>query len=136
MTHTTKQWRRNTEGLRANAHKKAEQTQQRAESAIELLLREGRPINFKTVAETAGISTAWLYEHDAIKQRIIHLRSQQLPKAQVKLPPREQASNASKDAVIAALQKRVREQAAEIEKLKQQVEVAYGLLAVQPGERT
>jgi hypothetical protein len=136
MTHTTKQWRRNTEGLRANAHNKAEQTQQRAESAIELLLREGRPINFKTVAETAGISTAWLYEHDAIKQRILHLRSQQLPKAQVKLPPREQASNASKDAVIAALQKRVREQAAEIEKLKQQVEVAYGLLAVQPGERT
>ena len=87
MTHTTKQWRRNTEGLRTNAHKKAEQTQQRAESAMELLLREGRPINFKAVAETAGISTAWLYEHDTIKQRIIHLRSQQLPKAQVKLPP-------------------------------------------------
>lgn len=136
MNHTTKQWRRNTEGLRANAHKKAEQTQQRAEGALELLLRERRPINFTTVAETAGISTAWLYEHDAIKQRINHLRSQQLPKAQVKLLPREQASKGSKDAVIAALQKRVREHAAEIEKLKQQVEVAYGLLAVQPGERT
>ena len=136
MTYTTKRWLRNTEGLRANAHKKAERTQRRAEDAIELLLRERRPINFKTVAETAGISTAWLYEHDVIKQRIIHLRAQQLPKAQVKLRSGEQASNASKDAVIAALQKRVREQAAEIEKLKQQVEVAYGLLAVQPGERT
>ena len=33
--------------------------------------------------------------------------------------------------MIAALQKRVREQAAEIEQLKKQVEVAYGLLAVQ-----
>jgi hypothetical protein len=36
--------------------------------------------------------------------------------------------------MIAALQKRVREQAAEIEQLKQQVEVAYGLLAAQRKE--
>ncbi len=60
--------------------------------------------------------------------RIIHLRSQQLPKAQVKIPSREQASSASKDAMIAALQKRVREQAAEIQELKKQLEAAYGPL--------
>jgi len=128
-------WIRNTLGLQANAQKKSEVTGQRAEAAIALLLKEQRPINFKTVAQTAGISTAWLYEHDAIKERIIHLRSQQMPKAQVKIPPKEQASNASKDAMITALQKRVKEQAAEIQKLKQQVEVAYGLLHQQGGGR-
>ncbi len=128
-------WIRNTLGLQANAQKKSEVTGQRAEAAIALLLKEQRPINFKTVAQTAGISTAWLYEHDAIKERIIHLRSQQMPKAQVKLPPKEQASTASKDAMIAAIQKRVKEQAAEIQKLKQQVEVAYGLLHQQGGVR-
>ncbi len=121
-------WIRNTIGLQANAQKKSEVTGQRAEAAITLLLKEQRPINFKTVAQTAGISTAWLYEHDAIKERIIHLRSQQMPKVQVKLPSKEQASNASKDAMIVALQKRIKEQATEIQKLKQQVEVAYGLL--------
>ena len=87
-----------------------------------------------TLVRSKGCTPAWLYEHEAIKARIIHLRAQQVPKAPEKIPPREQASSASKDTMIAALQKRVREQAAEIEQLKKQVEVAYGLLAVQRKE--
>lgn len=118
----------NIEGLRKAARQKAEGTRQRAEEAIVLLLKEHRPINFKTVAETAQISTAWLYANEAIKMRILHLRSQQVPKAQVKIPVREQASSASKDAVIAALQKRVRAQAEKIKELEKQLEVAYGSL--------
>jgi len=121
-------WERNIEGLRSSAQIKSAQTKQRAEEAITLLLKERRPINFKTVAQTAQISTAWLYAHEEIKMRIIHLRSQQAPAAQVKIPPREQASTASKDAMIAALQKRVREQADKIRELQQQLEVAYGSL--------
>ncbi len=121
-------WERNIEGLRSGAQIKAEQTKQRAEEAITLLLKERRPINFKTVAQTAQISTAWLYAHEEIKMRIIHLRSQQTPSARVKIPLREQASTASKDAMIAALQKRVREQADKIRELQQQLEMAYGSL--------
>jgi hypothetical protein len=128
MTHQANQRVRNSEGLRRAAQQKAEMTRRRAEEAIVLLLKQQRPVNFKTVAETAQISTAWLYANESIKMRILHLRSQQMPKAQVKIPPREQASTASKDAVIAALQKRVREQAEKIKKLEQQLEVAYGPL--------
>jgi hypothetical protein len=54
----------------------------------------------------------------------------------VKLPVHEQASNASKEAVIAAFRKRIKEPEAENRDLKQQVEVVYGLLAVQTGERS
>ena len=128
MKHQAHTWERNIEGLRSSARIKAEQTKQRAEEAITLLLRERRPINFKTVAQTAQISTAWLYAHEEIKMRIIHLRSKPAPSAQVKIPSREQASTASKDAMIAALQKRVREQADKIRELQQQLEVAYGSL--------
>ncbi len=128
MTQQANTWERNIEGLRSSARIKAEQTRRRAEEAITLLLKERRPINFKTVAQTAQISTAWLYANEEIKMRIIHLRSQQLPKAQVKIPSREQASTASRDAMIAALQKRVREQADKIRELQQQLEVAYGSL--------
>lgn len=128
MKRQTNTWERNVEGLRSSAQLKADQTRQRAEEAITLLLRQRRPINFKIVAETAQISTAWLYAHEEIKMRIIHLRSQQAPSARVKIPPREQASTASKDAMIAALQKRVREQADKIRELQQQLEVAYGSL--------
>ncbi len=130
MTHTANQWERNIDGLLASAKSKAAQTQQRAEDAIALLLKEKRLVNFKAVAQTAHISTAWLYANEDIKLRIIHLRAQQTPKAQVKIPVREQASNASKDAMIAALQKRVREQAEEIKELKKQLEVAYGHLYI------
>ncbi|MGZ6366015.1 MAG: DUF6262 family protein [Ktedonobacteraceae bacterium] len=128
MLRNTRQWARNTASLRSNAQKKAHQTRQRAEDAIALLLHEHRPINFKTVADTAAISTAWLYGNQEIKERIIHLRMQHSPKLRVKIPPKEQASSVSQAAMIAALQKRVREQAAEIEQWKRQVEVAYGLL--------
>ncbi len=125
MTRHAKPWARNVDGLRTAAQRKAEATQQKAEAALALLLKEQHPITFNAVAEAAGISTAWLYGNEAIKQRIMHLRSQQVPVAQVKIPPREQASSASKDAMIAALQKRVREQAEEIKELRKQLEVAY-----------
>lgn len=131
MSHQTTPWKRNTDGLQRSAHQKAESTKQRAEEAIALLLRERRPITFKGVAEAAQVSTAWLYANKDIKERIIHLRSQQAPKAHIVIPAREQASNASKETMIAALQKRVKEQTAEIRELKRQLEVVYGQLARQ-----
>jgi hypothetical protein len=131
MTSKRQPWRRNTDGLHTNAQEKAAQTKQRAEAALALLLREHRPINFKTVAETARVSTAWLYANEDIKQRILHLRAQQSSKELVQLPPKELASDASKDAVIAALRKRIKDQEAEIRERRKQVQVAYGLIAQQ-----
>jgi hypothetical protein len=128
MTQQVDQREHNVEGLRRAARQKAAMTRLRAEEAIALLLKQQRPVNFKTVSETAQISTAWLYANEDIKMQIIHLRAQQTPQAQVKIPPREQASNASKDAMIAALQRRVREQTEEILELRKQLEVAYGSL--------
>src|SRR5260370_28227606 len=124
MTRSTKQWQRNTDGLRSHAQRKAAATEQRAEDAIALLLREQRPINFNTVAQTAGISTAWLYEHESIKERIIHLRAKSVPKPQIKIPLREQASSASKDAMITALRQRIGKLERKTRYLKRQVEVA------------
>jgi tRNA nucleotidyltransferase/poly(A) polymerase len=131
----TYSWQRNINGLREAAQKKAETTRERAEAAIALLLREQRPVNFKTVAETAGISTAWLYEHETIKERIIHLRAQQTPKPQVKIPHREQASSASKDTIIVALRQRIHSLEKENRELKRQVEVTNGLLYERGGAK-
>lgn len=124
----TRSWERNIDGLRAHAQQKAVDTTHRAEAAIAHLLKEQRPVNFKAVAETAGISTAWLYGNEALKQRITYLRMQQVPTVQVKIPQREQASSASKDAMIAALRQRIKKLEEENRMLKQQVEVANGLL--------
>jgi Family of unknown function (DUF6262) len=129
----TRSWERNISGLRTHAQQKATDTARRAEAAIAHLLKKQRPVNFKTVAETAGISTAWLYGNEAFKQRIMHLRVQQVPILQVKIPQREQASSASKDAMIAALRQRVKKLEEENRDLKQQVEIANGLLYRQGG---
>ena len=98
------------------------------------LLKEQHPVNFKTVAETAGISTAWLYGNEALKQRIMHLRLQQVPAVQIKIPRREQASSASKDTMIAALRQRIKKLEEENRALKQQVEVANELLYQREGK--
>jgi hypothetical protein len=130
----TQSWERNIDGLRTHAQQKAVDTAHRAEAAIARLLKEQRPVNFKTVAETAGISTAWLYGNETLKLRIMHLRVQQVPAVQVKIPPREQASSASKDAMIAALRQRVKKLEEENGMLKRQVEVANGLLYQREGK--
>ena len=130
----SRSWERNIDGLRSHAQQKAVETARRAEEAIARLLREQRPVNFKTVAETAGISTAWLYGNEPLKQRIMHLRVQQVAVVQAKMPQREQASSASKDVMIAALRQRIKKLEEENRVLKQQIEVANGLLYQQEGK--
>jgi hypothetical protein len=128
MNRQNKIWKRNVEGLRKSAQEKSIRTKHRVEEAIRLLVKERQPITFNAVAQTAQVSTAWLYADEDIKMRIIYLRSQQKPKAKIGIPPEERASDASKERIIAALQKRVAKQAEEIEKLNEKLEIAYGQL--------
>src|SRR5581483_8425497 len=121
-------WERNLDGLRQHARQRAADTGRRAEEAIELFLREQRPITFTALAEAAGVSSAWLYQHMDIKTRIMHLRAQQGPRAKVWMPPSERASDTSKDNVIRTLTDRVKRVEADNRELRQQLEVAYGLL--------
>lgn len=118
--------RRNVEGLRQHAQKKRLEAIRRAEEAIHVLLQEPRPINFKTVADTAGVTTAWLYREESIKQRIFHFRQQ--PGSQKQTPHvKSPASESSKDQMIAALKTRVRELNEEVRDLKQRLEIVYGV---------
>jgi hypothetical protein len=128
MTRDRRAWDRNVAGLRRTAREKAAATRRRAEEALALLVKEGRPITFTAVAAAAQVSTAWLYSDEDLKARIAHLRAQQAPRPTVQVPPHERASDASKDAVIAALRATVKEVRAENEELRKQLEVAYGLV--------
>jgi 4-diphosphocytidyl-2C-methyl-D-erythritol kinase len=116
---------RNIEGLRRNAKLRHQQTAHRAEAGIHRLLQDGRPVNFQTVAEAAHVSTAWLYQHPEFRERIEHLREQ---RSQADSAQKMRASDASKDAMQAALRQRVKQLEAENRELKQQLEVVYGQL--------
>jgi hypothetical protein len=52
-----------------------------ARHAIEQLQREGKAINYTTVARTAGVSRPWLYRQDQIRDLISQLRPQHAPAA-------------------------------------------------------
>lgn len=117
-------WERNTSGIKAAAQKKREAAFAKTEDAIKKLLKEKKPINFESVAQTAGVTRAWLYKQPELRSRIEALRIQQDPKKE--LPVEIKASDASKTALIAELRRQNKELRSENQKLKRELEQAYG----------
>ncbi|MEH2175713.1 DUF6262 family protein [Nostoc sp.] len=116
---------RNVEGLRQNAQKKKQEARKRADAAIQQLNKEGRPINFKAVAEMAGVSTAWLYKEPTIKSRIETLREQGTKKQKL-VAPEQKVTDASKDAKYQALKQRLQKIEAENKGLREHLETIHG----------
>ncbi len=96
----------NPDGLRSAAEQKKNDALERTDKAISQMVKQGKKINFHTVAEAAGVSVAYLYKYDSIKQRIDQLRKQQSP---IKgLVQKQGASEASKVAIIATFKERIK----------------------------
>ena len=94
---------RNVEGLRAASARKHEEAERKVDNAIRGLLRAGEPITLRRVATVTRVSSGWLYAQPDVKERITRLRGQQTHKPG---PPAEQASDASKDAIVRAVRQR------------------------------
>jgi DNA repair exonuclease SbcCD ATPase subunit len=116
--------KRSVEGLRESAQKKRQETFEKVERGIQQLIKEKRRINFNTVVEASGVSKAWLYKEPEVKSRIEQLRAQST--GTKKIPPRQQTSDKSKDALIKTLKDRIKRLVAENQELRQQNQVAYG----------
>jgi hypothetical protein len=54
-----------------------------ARHAIEQLQRQGKPVNFSAIAQSAGVSRGWLYSQDQIRDLIGRLRRLDPPAARV-----------------------------------------------------
>lgn len=118
-------WKRNTAGIMAHAQSRKEHKRKEVEKAITTLLREQKLINFNTVAKAAHVSKAYLYGQPDLRERIEALRLQG-----VEQRVREQATHpmgktdASRDLVILAKDRRIKELEAENQKLKLQLKTA------------
>ena len=122
-----KTWERNTAGLVAHAHQRKEEKRKRVDDAITCLLREHKAINFNTVAKAAGVSKAYLYTQPLFRDRIEALRQQereQMVRERVARPTGK--TDAGKDLVILAKERRIKELEEENRKLKQQLKTALG----------
>jgi hypothetical protein len=122
-----KAWERNTAGLIAHAHQRKEEKRKRVDEAITRLLRDHQTVNFNTVAKAASVSKTYVYRQPQLRDRIEALRQQereQTVRERVARPTGK--TDASKDLVILAKERRIKELEEENRKLKQQLKAALG----------
>ena len=122
-----KTWKRNTAGIAAYTHQRKEEKRKRVDAAITRLVREHQAINFNTVAKAAGVSKAYLYTQPLFRDRIEALRQQereQMVRERVARPTGK--TDAGKDLVILAKERRIKELEEENRKLKQQLKGVLG----------
>ncbi|WP_051470331.1 DUF6262 family protein [Fischerella sp. PCC 9605] len=107
---------RKIEALRSSAAQKAKESAERVEKALERMIKQGQIISFKSVAQAANVSTAYLYKQEDLRTRIETLRDQQKQKPKSKQPPA--ASDNSKSVIISTLREENKKLRAEIEGLR------------------
>jgi hypothetical protein len=123
-----KTWERNTSGMVAHAHRRREEKRKRVEETIAQLLREQQTITFHSVARAAGVSKAYLYSQTDLRERIEALRQQAMEQGvrERAARPTPGKTDASKDLVILAKDRRIKELEVENRQLKKQLQVTLG----------
>ena len=122
-------WTRDTSGLAAHAKSRKEHKRQAVENALTTLLREQKLINFNTVAKAAAVSKAYLYNQADLRERIEALRQQsleQMVRERVASPSPRGKTDASRDLVILAKDRRIKALEEENRALKKQLQAALG----------
>jgi len=120
--------RRNTEGLKRSARLRSESAMQRALVALVRLEGSDREINFRTVAAEGRVSTAWLYNQQELRSRIIRSRKPRSwsTSAESKSERRECLSSKS---IVATLRLRIKKLEEKSRELTELLEHAYGVIA-------
>jgi hypothetical protein len=89
------------------------------------MLKQQKTINFSSVSAEAGVSTAYLYTQESIRERIKLLRKQQEGLPSVKQVKRNMG-DASKDVIIATLRDKIKILEKENKTLKDQLKKDLG----------
>ena len=117
---------RKIEALKEAAIQKAKDSALRVNKALENMIKQGQIISFKSVAQSANVSTAYLYKQSDLRSRIENLRDQQKQRPSNKQIPL--ASDNSKAVIIANLRKENKRLRVEIDKLSKINESLTGQL--------
>lgn len=116
-----------TKGLKEYAKQKSKITLEKVDKAIRELSLSEQKINFNSVSQLSGVSKTYLYNNEEVKNRIEELRQKQLSKIMNKRAKYDKTSK-SKDIIILAKDKKIKELEQENKKLKEQLEVLRGKL--------
>ena len=123
---------KNTDGLKRSARSRSEDATQRATAAILLMQAEEVEINFRSVAVRAKVSTAWLYATKSLREKIVKMRHTLPTAAGESSQHRRQRSH---EHLLATLRLRIRTLEETNREITEQLELAYGKLAVPQSKR-
>ena len=118
---------RNLAGLKRSAQSRSDETMSRATLAIRQMRSEEVEINFRSVAAWASVSTAWLYRTKPLRHKIMKARTTS-PAVAVEAPQYRQ--RLSHERIVATLRLRIKTLESVNRELREQLEAAYGRLAV------
>lgn len=116
-----------TKGLKEYAKQKTQLTLEKVDNAIRELSLTEEKINFNSVSQLSGVSKTFLYNNENIKKRIEELRDKQTSRTMNQRAKYDKTSK-SKDIVIMAKDKKIKELEEENKKLKEQLEILRGKL--------
>ncbi|ACA46222.1 transposase [Clostridium botulinum] len=116
-----------TKGLKKYAKEKTKLTLEKVDKAIRELSFNGEKINFNSVATASGVSKTFLYNNKEVKERIEDLRKKQVNK-EINQRAKYDKISKSKDIIIMAKDKKIKDLEEENKKLKKQLEVLRGKL--------
>ncbi|EPY2296306.1 DUF6262 family protein [Clostridium sporogenes] len=116
-----------TKGLKEYAKNKSKITLEKVDKAIRELSLTEQKINFNSVSQLSGVSKTFLYNNGEVKKRIEEFRQKQTSKNMNQRAKYDKTSK-SKDIIIVAKDKKIKELEKENKKLKEQLEVLRGKL--------
>ncbi|NFG41821.1 transposase [Clostridium botulinum] len=114
-------------GLKEYAKNKTKMTLEKVDKAIRELSLTEQKINFNSVSQLSGVSKTFLYNNKDVKKRIEELRDKQVSKV-INQRAKYDKTSKSKDIIIMAKDKKIKELEQENKKLKEQLEVLRGKL--------
>lgn len=117
----------NTKGLKEYALKRSQMALEKVDKAIRELSLTEQKINFNSVSQLSGVSKTFLYNNQEIKKRIEELRDKQVSKT-INQRAKYDKTSKSKDIIIMAKDKKIKELEEENKKLKEQLEILRGKL--------
>ena len=116
-----------TKGLKEYAKQKTQLTLEKVDNAIRELSVTEQKINFNSVSQLSGVSKTFLYNNEDIKKRIEELRDKQTSRTMNQRAKYDKTAK-SKDIIIFAKDKKIKELEEENKKFKEQLETLRGKL--------
>ena len=116
-----------TKGLKEYAKNKSKITLEKVDKAIRELSLTEQKINFNSVSQLGGVSKTFLYNNEETKKRIEELRDKQTSRT-INQRAKYDKTAKSKDIIIMAKDKKIKELEEENKKLKEQLEILRGKL--------